>query len=55
MGGVKVPEPFDVRTEHAVEARMLNFDGAAAEVGTELKVPDGEKSWHSFFVCLYHV
>ena len=42
VGGVKVPEPFDVRTEHAVEARMLNFDGAA-EVGAELEVPDGKK------------
>lgn len=47
MGGVKVPEPFDVRTEHAVEARMLSFEGA--EVGAELDVPDG-KSIHLAFL-----
>ena len=41
VGGTAVPEPFDVRTEHAIEARALHFE-EAAEVGTELGVPDGE-------------
>ena len=41
VGGNSVPEPFDVRTEHAVEARALNFD-ETAEVGTELGVSNGE-------------
>ena len=41
VGNNSVPEPFDVKTEHAVEARALNFD-EAAEVGTELGVSNGE-------------
>ena len=41
VGNSSVPEPFDVRTEHAVEAKVLNFD-EAAEVGTELGVPNGK-------------
>ena len=41
VGGNSIPEPFDVRTEHAVEARALNFD-EASEVGTELGVSNGE-------------
>ena len=36
VGGTAVPEPFDVKTEHA-----LNFE-EAAKVGTEFGVPDGE-------------
>ena len=39
VGGSSVPEPFDMRTEHAMEARALNFD-EAAEVGTELGIPN---------------
>ena len=50
VGGVKVPEPFDVRTEHAVEARMLSFEGA--EVGAELDVPDGKSSHLETFPSL---
>ena len=36
-----MPEPFDVRTEHAVEAKVLNFD-SGAEVGSELGVAEGQ-------------
>ena len=42
--GAPVPEPFDVRTETAVEARMLTFDNGT-EVGTELEVPQGTFSY----------
>ena len=41
VGNSSVPEPFDVRTEHAVEARALNFD-EATEVGAELGVSNGD-------------
>ena len=41
VGNSSVPEPFDVRTEHAVEARALNFD-EATEAGAELGVSNGD-------------
>ena len=41
VGNSSVPEPFDVRTEHAEEARALNFD-EATEVGAELGVSNGD-------------
>ena len=43
VGNDSIPEPFDVRTEHAVEARALNFD-EAAEVGAELGVSNGKQA-----------
>ena len=48
VGGKALPEPFDVRTEHATEAKMLNFD--TAEVGAELGEAEG--TIYNVHVCL---
>ena len=53
VGNNSVPEPFDVRTEHTVEARALNYD-EVAEVRTELGVPNG-KQYIEFFFVIVHV
>ena len=47
MVGLVVPEPFDVRTEHAVDAAALVFDNPAThgfESSTESK-SSGRSSW----------
>jgi hypothetical protein len=41
VGNNSVPEPFDVRMEHAEEVRALTFD-EATEVGAELGVSNGD-------------